>query len=385
MTKLKAFWEKINYETICFIILAGSVFANIDKTDVEAWDIYPYVGDYSHGIADKFLTGEIISWFTDYVSVKKVFAIAITLGMVLCALLSFFSGQVIRRTERENKTAVTVTVFSLWLLPSGIGGLFRYIGVPDVFMALTLILCIVLAKNRGSLWLVPLVSAAAVGFHQIYTTLYFPTLFVAICFFAIRKGYATQGFVAGIITTLTTLASFVFITFFSSRYLTYGSIDSLIEYLNSKSNMNFDDELLRWVFRGQYFSDIKTYVDGAASMLIDTKTLITAGVVILPLVAIIFYTYISAMKQSDDKRKKFLFILCSLSWVPTVATCFLMRNLFRISAAMWITQFLIMSLFIYFGDEDFLKAFNKTKSFIMKRKEIYLAYLLVVISFRKMI
>ena len=363
----------------------GSVIANIDRHSVEPWDIYPYAGDYSHGIADKFLAGEIISWFTDSVSVDKVFAIAVSLGIVLCLLLAIFSGQVIRHSSQENKTAVIATVFVLWMLPSGIGGLFRYIGVPDIFMALTLLLCIMLAKNRYLLWIVPLLSAAAVGFHQIYTTLYFPTLFVAICFFALYEKRSVSGFAVAAITTLTTLASFIYITFFSSRYLTFGSIDSLVEYLNSKSDMNFDDEFLRWVFSGQYFSGVELYADGALTMVIDYEVLLITGIVLLPLFAIIFYTYFSAMRESTDKKRKFLFFLCSVSWIPSMATCFLMRNIFRILAALWMTQFLIVSLFLYFGDADFLAAFNRVKSFIIKYRFAAIVYFLFILLYRKWI
>ena len=168
---LKKLCEKTKYEICIFLFLLAQliVFAP-DKEGMPLWQLLTYLGDYSHGFMPRAFLGEIISRFSDTVSLSLLFNLSFIVCILMSVAIALFSGYVIR--HHENKDAIKGIVAIMLGSPIFMPLFASWLGITDIYLILFTFIAFALNENKLLRFFVPIVMLICTAIHHAYLFLY---------------------------------------------------------------------------------------------------------------------------------------------------------------------------------------------------------------------
>jgi hypothetical protein len=335
--------SKTRYELPVFIMLLIQLIPqNLDFSE----DTYSsmLVLDYRLGFAPRLLPGSVLALFTDYrgrVQINIFYAVVFLLSYILVA---WIAGRLIRAADEDMKKTMVFFVVLFFACPFSNAFLFPQLYSPDRFLVLfTLAGLLFIGKHRLK-WLLPFVAFFAMATHPMFAFAYMPLIFILVVYELYRSGFSKESAVFCVINFIAMAASTVY--FYSFSGLKNISLQEILLLAQAKTDIPvraimFETFILRPSL--DVIGDLKdTFLLGDV---LDSE--LRAAVFILPIIILFFFVWKNAIKKSESKFEKFIFILCCLVPLARIPLFFTTTELYRGRIAMILTQFFLLFYFLY--------------------------------------
>lgn len=379
---LKKVYEKTKYELCILAFLLVQFFVFRPTVDgMPLWQTLTYLGDYSHGFMPRALLGEIISWFSDTVSLGLLH----TLSSVICILLStvaaLLGGLIIRKAE--NKDIVTVFITIMVTSPVFMPIFSTWLGVTDIYLILLTFIAFIFNENRFLRYLVPVIALLCVSIHQAYLLLYMVPISIALLYDCFRnKKYVRDGILCAV--TYLSLIAFAFIIIKTRQADGFASIDEMVSFMIDKADFTLTEEWLNSIVPNEYMTGVDHLTQTITSAM-SVKNLLGLVVIFLPLFVLFTYGWLQALRHSEDKGEKFIFFLCLIQPLSTAPAFFLGLNWNRWFSAIITSQCILYLFMLYRKNKTLSDVMVQITEFFKKHFILVLFYFIYYTSFAKLL
>lgn len=379
---LKRVYEKTKYELCILAFLLVQFFVFRPTADgMPLWQLLTYLGDYSHGFMPRAFLGEIISWFSDTVSLGMLH----TLSSVICILLSIVAallgGLVIRKAE--NKVVVTAFVTIMVTSPIFMPLFSAWLGITDIYLILLTFVAFIFNENRFLRYLVPVIALLCVAIHHVYLLLYMVPIAIALLYDCFRnKKYVRDGILCAV--TYVSLIASAFIIIRTRQADGFSSIDEMIAFMISKADFPLSEEWLMSLVPKEYMTSAG-YLAQAITPTMSVKNLLGIIVILLPLFVLFAYGWAQALRRSEDKAEKFIFFLCLIHPLSTAPAYFLGLNWNRWTSAIITSQCILYLFMLYRKNKTLSDVAEQIAEFFRNHFILVLLYFIYYTSFAKLL
>lgn len=379
---LKKVYEKTKYELCILVFLLVQFFAFRPTADgMPLWQLLTYLGDYSHGFMPRAFLGEVISWFSDKVSLGLIHTLSSVICILLSIVTSLLGGHVIRKAE--NKEIVTVFVAIMVTSPIFMPVFSAWLGIMDVYLILLTFVAFIFNENKVLRYLVPLAALLCVAIHHVYLFLYMVPLAIALLYDCFKnKKYIRDGILCAV--TYTSLIAFAFIIIRTRLAEGFSSIGEMVSFMIEKADFPLTEEWLYAVVPNEYMTSAD-YLAQAITPTMSAKNLLGIIVILLPLFVLFSYGWIQALRRSEDKSEKFIFFLCLIHPLSTVPAYFFGLNWNRWTSAIITSQCILYLFMLYRKNKNLSAVTEQIAEFFKQHFIIILLYFIYYTSFAKLL
>lgn len=226
---------------IAFLLTALAAYingTNIIKLRQElSWQTYQfYLCDYSAGVSSRMLIGQIISLFTDKVSLAMMEYITGISLLISHIAQSVISAIFFRKGVKQKN--FTLAVFSLILVcnPLVITGGYRLPGTIDHYILILFFAALLLLNTRGKALYIPILCVVGILLHCAFICTYFPAILSLLFFEMINEEKMSRKICIGTgigVSTVATVGSFIYFSFVKLNHFTL-TADEFYEYMASR-------------------------------------------------------------------------------------------------------------------------------------------------------
>ena len=379
---LKKIYEKTKYEGCILLFLLAELFAFLPgKEGMHLWEIAIYLVDYNRGYMPRALLGEIISWFTDTVTLDLLFGISVVAAILLCVAIALFGGYLIKNTNQKN---AVIAVLAIMLGSPIFMPLFSsWIGLMDVYLLLLTFTAFAFNENKILRFSIPAIALVCTAIHHAYLFLYMVPLAIALLYdFFKNKKYIRDGLLCGV--TYVSLIAMGLFTVRTRSVNGFDSIDEIIDAALSKTDIPISKEWLQGIVPNEYLTGVDYLSDKFASTMTVTN-LLGLVVIFAPIFITFAYLWIKAIKNSTDKGEKFALALCLIHPLSSVPAYIFGLNWNRWTSAVITSQCILFLFMLYRKNESVSAVFEKVLLFFKKNFAIVVFYIIYVASFAKLL
>jgi len=378
---IKTEYQRIGYyEIVMFaFLLLEFLFLACDKVG-DSNTRTAYLLTYEFGFHSQSLIGSIIYLFTDKITSRLIYIIAIVSFLVLAFQISILLGSLIRTSQQSVKSSVII--FTMLFLASPLSVTYL-LGMHterlDVYWIFITLLALVFLKRPILRWLIPILCAIAVSIHQGYMSTYMPALAILLLYEVYRNKYSIKSIAVFILSCITMISLFVFFQFAHPSYPFENAAD-FAKYLSAKSDFSASAPMLYIGFLAPFKDWFYGYV------LPFTKSYaLPLGIVFLtfssPLIVVFLYVWKQSLKNADKKFLKFIFFLCVAAPLVFLPAAVLANDWDRYWAAAVNNQFILVFYFIYSKEEVVIKGVKKVGEFFEQHILLLIMILIFTNSF----
>ncbi len=379
---LRKIYDKTKYEIcILFFLLAQLIAFVPDKEGMPLWQLLTYLGDYSHGYMPRAFLGEVISWFSDTVSLELLFGLSLTVLVLLCVAIALIGGYLIRHIE--NKSAATAIVTVMIGSPIFMPLFSSWLGLMDVYLILLTIIAFTLNENKVLRFTVPIIALLCTAIHHAYFFLYMVPLAIALLYDLFRnKKYLRDGLLCSV--TYVSLIAFGLITVKTRTADGFSSVDEMVDFMLKKSEVPLSREWLQSVVPNEYTTGVD-YISETVTSTMSVFNLLGIVAIFAPLLLLFAFGWIKAIKHSADKGEKFTLFLCLIHPISSVPAYIFGLNWNRWTSAIITSQCILYLFMLYRKNEAVSASVEKITGFFKKHLEIVVFYIIYVASFAKLL
>ncbi len=379
---LKTVYGKIKYEIGILLFLLLQFFAFLPtRENMPIWPFLTYLGDYSKGFMPRALIGEIISWFTPFYTQKMFYFLSIGICILTCVFISLLSGFVIKNTQ--NKTAATAIVAIMISSPIFMPLFSSWLGITDIYLIFLTLLAFTFNENKILRCLVPIIMLICTAIHHAYLFLYMVPVAIALLYdFFKNKKYIRDGLLCAF--------SYISLIFFGLFCVNkrdnngFASLDEMIDFMVSKTDMNINKNWLMQVVPNEYLSDTEYLFDKIGAT-ISLSNLLGIVLIFSPLLVLFAFGWFKAIKESADKSEKFIFFLCLIQPISTIPAYIFALNWNRWTSSIVTAQCMLYLFMLYRKNKAVIAVTNKLTEFFKKHFSIVILYLIYFASFAKLL
>ena len=273
-------------------------------------NLYPashWVLSYDYGLVRRGLIGSIIKLWLPMVTVEQVYHIALVAYCTLLALLLVTFYALWRTSEKNGRlfrlflffaaTPVTLSLFA------------HDLGRFDLFLTLITVLSLILLSLRRYVWMIPVLTVAAMFVHEGFLVLYAPTIVAAILFVHSRDRRGNGLLVTAVVAAIGILGSFVVLYRFGYPTLGY---EEFSRFIQSRADFHVTELSMRECYYG-----IKDHLHLTSPYLHDAGSIVNLFMAILmlsPAIIILLNLWTHALRNSGEQTAACkLFFLATLS------------------------------------------------------------------------
>lgn len=379
---LKKVYEKTKYELYILLFLLVQFFVfRPDAEGMPLWQLLTYLGDYSHGFMPRALLGEIISWFSDTVSLEMLHTLSSVVCIILSLVVSLLGGFVIRKVK--NKDGVTVFVAIMVASPIFMPLFSSWLGIMDVYLILLTFVAFAFNENKFLRYLVPVIALLCVAIHHVYLFLYMVPLAIALLYDCFKnKKYVRDGILCA--ATYASLIVFAFIILKTRLAEGFGSIDKMVAFMIKKAAFPLTEEWLASIVPNEYMTSADYLVQNVTPTM-TVKNLLGLVVIFLPLFVLFAYGWMQSIRKSEDKCEKFVFFLCLIHPISTAPAFFLGLNWNRWTSAIITSQCILYLFMLYRKNKTVSSVTEQITEFFRKHFMFILLYFIYYTSFAKLL
>lgn len=379
---LKNFYEKTKYEAcIFFFLLAQLVVFMPEKEGMQIWQLLTYLGDYSHGFMPRAFIGEIITWFTDTVSLGLLFTLSFVVCVLLILVTAVSGGYLIRHCE--NTGAVTGIIAIMLGSPIFMPLFASWLGITDIYLVLLTLIAFALNENKFLRFGVPVVMLICTAIHHAYLFLYMVPVAIALLYDMFRnKKYLRDGALCAV--TYISLIALGLITLRTRSETGFASVDEMTDFMIHKSEMPLSKEWLMSLVPKEYTTGTDFLFEEVTSTM-SVSNLLGIAVIFAPLLILFAYGWFKALHKPENKAEKFTLFLCLIHPLSTVPAYIFGLNWNRWTSALITSQCLLYLFMIYRKNEAVCETVGKITAFFKKHFTVVVFYIIYVASFAKLL
>lgn len=399
-TKVLNIADKVKYELGIFALLLIQALLNFRQLKTMDINFFPYyLSDFSMAKTSRFFIGTIINWLTDNPNeawLNNFARIILFLGLILAAVLI---GRVVRSVDADKRISLYAVILFFCTGSFTMHIFSRFFGMMDIYMFGFAAISLALLGNKYLRWLVPLLCFAGVMINVVFVFSYFPAVLLVMLYLAAVSEKKAGYIILFCITSLSIVALTYYATFGFDGTITV-TYEELKQIMETKFGAPLRDSQLEY-FTGYLYgtnTQGENYVGGNIfemspvdilnnlysylfSERLSVDSLVTIGVGSLPVVAVFWGIWISCMRKTKDKGKRFVYF-CFMASILCVVLCLLLStDPIRWYAAGVMCQFAFAFYMFYAKDEAFSETVESIRKFFEDKKPvfviIYLAYLFI--------
>lgn len=330
------------------------ILATVKNDSFDNYYILHYLWNYDKGFISRGLVGEIISWFTDTVTLEmiRIFAAAGSVILVLAATLCI--GAVLDKT-RDNPQVYRTALFIIVLLSAAPFTFKAYL--PDIkydkiFWAVTL-LAVFLSQKKLGIWFVPALCAVAMLINPLF--LFGGMLLVGIILLheCCESGFSTKNIIICAVTYIGIIALAIYDV--AGAYPDFANEQEMAAYFFARYSEPVSAETINRVadvFLNDFFEkkNMDYIAEQAGIFLVGwnrgEKTIFNAVFVSIPVMTLLTVFWVKVIKAEKEKFRKFIFFLCCATMAAEIVfTVLVAWDFSRYIAYSFIVQ---LGLVIYF-------------------------------------
>lgn len=379
---LKKLYEKTKYEIGIFIFLFAQLIVFMpDKEGMPLWQLLTYLGDYSHGFMPRAFLGEIISWFSDTVSLDLLFTLSFAICIIMSVSIALITGYLIRHCE--NRNAVIGIVAIMLGSPIFMPLFASWLGITDIYLILLTVIAFVFNENKVLRFAVPIVMLLCTAIHHAYLFLYMVPLAIALLYDMFRnKKYVRDGILCAV--TYISLIVFGLLTLKSRDASGFSSADEMIDFMLFKADMPLSREWLEEVVPNEYMTDTNFILDKITSTM-SAENLLGIVAIFAPIFILFAYGWIKALRSGENKAEKFTFFLCLIHPLSTIPAYIFGLNWNRWTSAIITSQCILYLFMLHRKNEAVSESLEKITAFFKKHSVAVVFYIIYVASFAKLL
>jgi hypothetical protein len=262
---------------------------------------------YDHGLVRRGLLGTITKLWMPIVTIKGVHLTALVAYCTFLASLAGVFYALMKYKDKHGRLFRLILLFSA--TPATLSMFARDLGRFDMFLVITLFLCLILLSLHRLRWLIPILMVMAMFIHEAFLVLCAPTLLAAILFVFLwdtrdKKALVTLG-----VSAISVVSSFFVLYKFGHPSLGYDDFSRLIQ---SRADFRITDLSMREC----YFS-VNDHINLTAPYLQDAGSVINflgAVLILSPVILILLNLWTHALRNCKAHRGVcWLFFLATLS------------------------------------------------------------------------
>ena len=340
---IKKFLQNYIWYILIFIIL----YFEFEQTKAD-W-IYTnnymmtyYCLSYSVGFAPRLLIGTIVVSLYDVVTYSD-FCNFITKSMiVLFVLLAFIFGEMIRKSQSENKIAIVVIILLYCISP--VSPWYRALqynfGRLDLYQFILLSIAFIIMSRSEKYSPLILFSVIIVGtlIQETFLFLFFPAM-VGMCLYkCVHPTYYSVKFWKYLTIMIITLTSLLFLIM---NMIPAMNLDTMIRFAESHSTMPYDESVIYGVFG--WTIDQELHLEAFRNLGIRTIKGLLTVVFTIPVWLPFTILYTRCIKNTDsieEKKLFFILILLPLMALPLFLTA--------IDWGRWFAAIFVCDFFVLF-------------------------------------
>ncbi len=379
---LKKLYEKTKYEFCILLFLLAQLIVFVpEKENIPIWQLLTYLGDYSRGFMPRFLLGEIISIFSDTVSISLLFTLSYIVCILTSIVIALIGGYLIRHCQ--NRDAVTVIIAIMVGSPIFMPILASWLGVTDTYLILLTFIAFVLNENKILRFGVPVVMLACTSIHHAYLVLYMVPVAIALLYDMFKnKKYIRDGILCAV--TYTSLISLGLFCLRTRATNGYSSIDEMIDVMINKTDMPLTKEWLSAIVPNEYLTESDFVLEKITSTM-SFSNLLGIVVIFSPLLILFAYGWIKALRKAENKAEKLTLFLCLIHPLSTIPAYIFGLNWNRWTSAIITSQCLLYLFMLHRKNEAVCETAGKITAFFKKHFVIVVFYIIYVASFAKLL
>ena len=360
----------LKYTMIIFaVIVLYCIIRCFTMTETGLYSLF--IGDFSIGYCSRLLIGSILSIFKDSFTKEWMTTFLRIVTFVVFMIAAHYVSSSILHAKKTEKDALMIFTALFIVCPFSVtiyaGDIFGFI---DVFCFVVLLITLYFGSNKILIWSLPLFLAAGVFIHDAFITGYMAPCLGVIAYYVIKKhGKKIGASVNFVVSSVVCAATSVYSVIFANSTIKMTEAE-MLKYLAKKGNCTLDE--VSGYMEGFLFhkdtrdvSMQKEYADNAwdfiAHMLkFATESFIPSYLIyfisIIPIVALVFFVWIKAIKNSNGFIEKVPYILFMLTPVPQIFSLFMSTDFTRFLATIVITQTLYLFMCIKQNDKNIVPA-----------------------------
>lgn len=326
-----------------------------------------FIGDFSIGFCSRLLIGSILSIFKDSFTKEWMTAFLRIVTFVVFMTTAHYVSSSISQAKKEEKGSLMIFTALFIVCPFSItiyaGDIFGFI---DVFCFIVLLITLYFGSNKILFWSLPVFLVAGVFIHDAFITGYMAPCLGIIAYYAIKTHGKKIGASANfIVSSVACAATSVYSVIFAKNTIKMTETE-MLRYLAKKGNCTIED-ISGYIESFLFYRDTRDviedqeYVDNAwnliAYMIKATSKSFGLSYLIyfistIPIIALIFFVWIKAIKNSNGFMEKVPYILFMLTLVPQIFSLFMSTDFTRFLATIVITQMLYVFMCIKQNDKN---------------------------------
>lgn len=360
---------------IVAIILLEQLLSTIDY-DAPLFGLVPfiitpfYVTYQELGLVQRGMFGSLYRLILgDHIPAEVFYPVFFSSFIILKIIFILLIVRTVRHSKCETEKNISfILIFALFCSP----GIDKY--YFETFNFILAWLCVILAyRNKHSMLLIPLLCALAMITHQIFASIIFPIVFIAIVYraFIDSQGHTRRNMFVCFATLFVVGAGFLYLTFFihPNAELNYGQICKIIDN-NSGGFFEPHYDLIRYVYLDNGNEHVQKFHGK-----IDGRQIFNAFrvyILNIPALAVYIYAFVNSAVKCKSKVKKYAYIICCLSLLAILPAYIIETDYGR-----WCSQYISLILLAPLLLTKFQTEENKWYKDVGKKKFLIVSAVLI--------
>lgn len=364
----KSFVEKNKYAFGMFVFFVVMMALKMPPYNgMSSFSTTIYTATYDIGFSSRFLVGSVIFLFTDFLTLKALYAIIIVSTLIMVALLSFMLGYIPGRLDGAAGSGARAVMLFYAAMPVSVIVLFKDMnfGRYDIYLIIVSMLILVCLSRRQAAWLVPMLCGICMLIHHVWMFSFMPAAAILLIYTAGRGKKKGRGIAVCALSFAVIIGLFIYFQFFK-----FDPGFATAEEMTAAMSKRVDYGLNSDIFYGEYFSSVQElWASYIKPILIEDSIpdALYLMPVFLPFLAVLYYVWFNAFLLCGEKFMRFVILLCMLSPASTLVQCVMINDYGRWFAAMLITQLSLMFFLAYKDEQAVVGALEKLAGFFKGR------------------
>ncbi len=373
--------KKFKYELIIFTLIIVPAVPAFYSGPSKYYIAYLF--DYKIGYTSRVLIGSFVdllttgkitgNWLRGFITIFYIIAF-LTVAVLL--------GKLMRNVTGDMKNIVIFMIVFFLLAKYAMWVWYIYFGIFDLFWFLFALLAIISVNNRFAKWLIPLLCVLGLATHYTFAFIYMPLILALVLYDLFISSFAKSSIALTVVTVLTMGCSSVYFFIFSSMTIKLQN-DALVDYIFSKSNLQFDDFYIPIIklYFGSGTNNLKEQLKIIINAIVtgfQLKAFLLIVISVLPLIICFFYIWIKAYKLSSSISEKFFMLFCTLLPLASLPAFLFSSDIYRFLAQVIITQFCLVFFLVFKKNAAIILSLKNLANFFRKHPE--LLFILIVLS-----
>lgn len=337
-----------------------------------------YLLNYEFGFNPQSLVGSVFYLFTDLITGRMIFVVAVISFLFMAAQISLLLGRLVRRSPAEERPS-TVTVMLLFLAsPLSVTYLLgMHMQRLDVYWIILTLLSLAFIKRPALRWSIPLLCAAAICVHQGFMSTYMPALAIPLLYEVIKSPRRIGNYLLFGASCLIMIALFAYFQWTPPGF-PFEKATDLAAYLTQKADFSASAPMLHVGFFAPIDEWLTQYTlpfTASYALPLGLFYLITS----LPLLAVFLSVWRGAFRGTPGRLLRWIFPLCAAAPLIFIPAAVLANDWDRYFAAVVNGQFILIFYFLYAREPAVIAAVRKVGDFF-DRHPLALPALLIVMN-----